>query len=401
MPNLRQDAGAGGAGLGARPRTGPAADAAVVPLPGLPGPARTRAASSGRWPRRRGTWTWRRLPRGIPSCARRSPAASRWPTSRAASWSSCWSSTRSRQLAALHAILTRIEGELRASQVTSALRLAFLHAILPSSRLNGYPGRASSLRITEGRVRPAGAPGWRERNPWRAFEEGYQLVRAFVQALDEGPHGAVEARLADPLDGVFDGPPMISLRVGSGDAYGRLAAEAEALTGAQRARVRLVLAQPLPEWTPGRLSQAFVVTAWGLGSEAAKLLPFAPLLDAGARPPRRAPALRAALEAAAPAMAPDAVGVILLDPDGAPGMAANAVAGVAAGWRLAAARLAEPGRTPGGIIELVPPRAASATLRGPAPTGPSRRRRAVPATRPSSPPGACSGAPRRLRGASP
>jgi hypothetical protein len=260
-----------------------------------------------------------------------------------------------RQLAALHAILTRVEGELRASQVTSALRLAFLHAILPSSRLNGYPGRASSLRIAEGRVRPAGAPGWRERNPWRAFEEGYQLVRAFVQALDEGPHGAVEARLADPLDGVFDGPPMISLRVGSGDAYGRLAAEAEALTGAQRARVRLVLAQPLPEWTPGRLSEAFVVTAWGLGSEAAKLLPFAPLLDAGARPPRRAPALRAALEAAAPAMAPDAVGVILLDPDGAPGLAANALAGATAGWRLAAARLAEPGRTPGGIIELVPP----------------------------------------------
>ena len=63
-----------------------------------------------------------------------------------------------RQLAALHAILTRVEGELRASQVTSALRLAFVHAVLPASRLNGFPGRASSLRIAEGRVRPPATP---------------------------------------------------------------------------------------------------------------------------------------------------------------------------------------------------------------------------------------------------
>ncbi len=260
-----------------------------------------------------------------------------------------------RQLAALQAILARVEGELRASQVTSALRLAFLHAILPSSRLNGYPGRASSLRIVEGRVRPPGAPGWRERNPWRAFEEGYQLVRAFVQALDDGPYGAVQARLADPLEGVLDGPPMISLRVGAGDAFERLRSEAEALDDAHRARVRLVLSQPLPEWTPARLAEAFVLTAWSLGSEAARLLPFQPLLDAGARPPRRAPALCGALEAAAPAMATTAIATILLDPDGAPGLAAAAVAGATAGWRVAAARVAEPGRSPGGIVELVPP----------------------------------------------
>jgi len=260
-----------------------------------------------------------------------------------------------RQLAALQAILARIEGELRASQVTSALRLAFLHAILPSSRLNGYPGRASSLRIVEGRVRPAGAPGWRERNPWRAFEEGYQLVRAFVQALDDGPYGAVQARLAEPLDGVLDGPPMISLRVGAGDVLERFAAEAEALTAAQRARVRLVLAQPLPEWTPGRLAESFVVTAWGLGSEAARLLPFAPLLDADARPPSRGEALRLALDAVTPAMAPNGIGVVLLDADGAPGLVVTGLAGAAVGWRVAGARLAEPGRTPGGLVELVPP----------------------------------------------
>ena len=57
-----------------------------------------------------------------------------------------------RQLAALQAILARIEGELRASQVTSALRLALVHAVLPSSRHPGYPGRASALRIADGRT---------------------------------------------------------------------------------------------------------------------------------------------------------------------------------------------------------------------------------------------------------
>jgi len=260
-----------------------------------------------------------------------------------------------RQLAALQAILARIEGELRASQVTSALRLALVHAVLPSSRLTGYPGRVSALRIADGRVRPSGAPGWRERNPWRAFEEGYQLVRAFVQALDDGPYGAVQARLTEPLEGLLEGPPMIALRVGGGDALERLGAEAELLSAAQRARVRLVLSQPPPEWTPGRLAEAFVVTAWGLGSEAARLLPFASLLDRETRPPSRGAALRAALGAVAPAMAAEGTAVILLDADGAPGLVATGLAAATAGWRVAGARLAEPGRLPGGLVEMVPP----------------------------------------------
>jgi hypothetical protein len=260
-----------------------------------------------------------------------------------------------RQLAGLQAILARIEGELRASQVTSALRLAFIHAVLPSSRLNGFPGRATTLRIADGRVRTSGSPGWRERNPWRAFEEGYQLVRAFVQALDDGPYGAVQARLAEPFEGVLDGPPMVSLRVAAGDAFERLAGEAEALGPAQRARVRLALSQPPPEWTPTRLSEALVTTAWALGNEAARLLPLAPLLEPGARPPARLPALRAALEAVAPAMAPDGTCVVLLEPDGPSGLVAASLAGAAAGWRVAAAGVAEPGRVPGGVVELVPP----------------------------------------------
>ena len=260
-----------------------------------------------------------------------------------------------RQLGGLHAILARIDGDLRASQVTSALRLAFLHAVFPASRLNAYPGRASSIRIAGGRLRAPGSPGWRERNPWLAFEEGYALVRGFVQVLDNGPLAAVQARLVDRLDGLVEGAPMISLRVSAPDALERLAAEGAALVPAERARVRLVLGQSPVEWTPPRLSEAYVLAGWCLGSEAARLLPLDPLFDADARPPSRAAFLRAGLEAVAPALAADGRAVILLEPDGPPGLVGAALAAASAGWRVVDARLAEPGARTGGSIELIAP----------------------------------------------
>ncbi len=260
-----------------------------------------------------------------------------------------------RQLAGLNAILVRIEGDLRASQVTSALRLAFLHAILPASRLNSHPGRASSLRISGGQLRSAGSPGWRERNPWLAFEEGYALVRGFVQALDDGPLAAVQGRVTEPLDGLLDAAPMVSIRVATPDALDRLAEEGAALPSEGRARIRLALGQPPLDWTPARLAEAYVLTSWVLGSEAARLLPLGPLFDEAARPPARPPALRAALEGMAPALGPSAHAVVLLEPEGPVGLAAAALAGAGAGWRLGSARLAEPGDHPGGFVDLVPP----------------------------------------------
>jgi hypothetical protein len=260
-----------------------------------------------------------------------------------------------RQLGGLHAILARIDGDLRASQVTSALRLAFLHAVFPASRLNAYPGRASAIRITGGHLRAPGSPGWRERNPWLAFEEGYALVRGFVQALDNGPLAAVQARLVDRLDGLVEGAPMISLRVAAPQALERLAAEGAALEPAERARVRLVVGQVPVEWTPPRLSEAYALTGWCLGSEAARLLPLDPLFDADARPPARVALLRAGLEAVAPALAGDGRAVILLEPDGPPGLSGAALAAASAGWRVAEARLAEPGARTGGSIELIAP----------------------------------------------
>ena len=266
-----------------------------------------------------------------------------------------------RQLGGLHAILARIDGDLRASQVTSALRLAFLHAIFPASRLNAYPGRPSSIRITGGRLRPPGSPGWRERNPWLAFEEGYALVRGFVQALDNGPLAAVQARLVDRLDGLVEGAPMISLRVAAPQALERLSAEGIALEPAERARVRLVVGQSPLEWTPSRLSEAYALTGWSLGSEAARLLPLDPLFDADARPPARIAVLRAGLEAVAPALAADGRAVIMLEPDGAAGLAGAALAAASAGWRVVGARLAEPGARTGGSVELIAPTGTLAT----------------------------------------
>ncbi|MCU0483455.1 MAG: site-specific DNA-methyltransferase, partial [Chloroflexi bacterium] len=227
-----------------------------------------------------------------------------------------------RQLVALAAILGRIDGELRASHVTSALRLALLHAVLPSSRLAAGGGRIRPARIVAGALQVPRASAWRERNPWVALEDGYQLIRGFVQALDEGPLGGVQARLVEPLVGVLDGPPMVSLRVAAPGVLGRLAEEGAALESGHRARVRLVLCQPPVEWTPERLTEAYVLTAWALGREAALLLPLSGLgrSPAAGRRPTPPATLRAALDGVAPAMGRDGRAVVLLDGEGTDGV---------------------------------------------------------------------------------
>ncbi len=263
-----------------------------------------------------------------------------------------------RQLGALAAILQKIEGELRASEVTSALRLAFLHAVLASSRLAAGGQRIRPPRIVDGALQPHRVSAWRERNPWVALEEGYRLVRGFVQALDEGPLGGVQARLVEPLIGVIDGPPMVALRVAGPGVLGRLAEEGAALESGHRARIRLALLQPPVTWTSTRLTEAYLLTAWTLGREAALLLPLGGLgrsPAALARLPSPSAALRAALDAAAPVLGRDGRAVVMLDDEGTDGILAVGLAGAAAGWRIGWARLAEPGERPGGLVELVPP----------------------------------------------
>jgi hypothetical protein len=269
-----------------------------------------------------------------------------------------------RQLVGLSAILDRIEGDLRAAPVEAALRLAFLHAVLPASRVNPYPGRVGTIRIAGGRVRPPTAGQWRERNPWLAFEDGFRLVRAFVQRLEGGAMGPVQARLGDDLRSLGEGAATAVARVGGPTALRALAGESrEAARSGLRPRVRLVVGQPPLRPSQERLSVAYLATAWTLGRDAAAGLPIDALVGPAIRAPWgwQATALRRSLEAVEPLIARDGRVVLLLESGGAEALGAAALGGAAAGFRVVAARLAEAEEEWGGLVELVPPGAVAAT----------------------------------------
>ncbi len=268
-----------------------------------------------------------------------------------------------RQLTYLHAILGRIETDLRAPQVEAALRLALLHALLPASRLNTYPGRVAALKITAARVRLPSGSQWRERNPWLAFEDGYRQVRAFVQRLEASPLGSVQARIGEDLLSLTEGMTNAVVRLGSSSAFRDLAREAAELRDTElRRHAQLVLGQPPLRWNQDRLSYAYFATAWVLGRDAAASLPLEPLFGSAIRPNWgwQTASLRRSLAAIAPLLARDARATILLDGGGAEGLVAAVLGGVAAGYRLTAARLTEPDEAIDGWVELVPPGAVLA-----------------------------------------
>jgi hypothetical protein len=269
-----------------------------------------------------------------------------------------------RQLVGLAAILERIEGDLRAAPVEAALRLGFLHALLPASRLNGYPGRIGTLRVQAGRVRPPASGQWRERNPWLAFEDGIRTVRGFIQRLESGPGGAVQARLGTDLRALDEGSATAVVGV-TGPSTTRAIGEEAALgrgwdsgTGLRR-RIRLVLSQPPVRPNQERLSLTYWATAWAIGSEAAAGLPLAALSG----PPIRAPwgwqaaALARTLASIEPSIARDGRVVHLVD-GGREALVAAALGGVGAGFRLLSARLGDGDDEAYGIVELIPPGAA-------------------------------------------
>ncbi len=265
-----------------------------------------------------------------------------------------------RQLQGLAWILERIEGDLRAEPVEAALRLGFLQAIQPASRLAAYPGRVGTLRIADGHVRrPTGA--WRERNPWLAFEEGFRLVRAFVQRLEGGSQGPIQARMGEDIRSLGEGVSTAVLRMGGPASLRALEVEARDLARRpQRPRVSLALGQPPAQPSQDRLALAFQITGWVLGRDAAASLPVEALLG----PPMRAPwgwqatALRRSLAAVEPMLERRGRAVLILETSGAESLVAAALGGVGAGYRLVDARLAEPDEDHGGVIELVPPGAA-------------------------------------------
>lgn len=256
-----------------------------------------------------------------------------------------------RQLVSLVAILERIEMDLRAAPVLAALRLAVLHALLPSTRLTNAAGRVAALRIHDGHVRPPTAPTWRERNPWNAFEDGFRLIRGFVQRLEGGALGPMQARLGEDLRAFGEGTATAVLAIASPSAI-------RALGDGRPSdpRVRLVLGQPPVRPDLDRLAAAYHGTAWTLGREAASLLPIDALAESSLRPPWswQAVALGRSLAAVAPVMARDGRLVQFVD-GGAEALAAVVVGAASAGFRLVAARLAEPGDDAPSVVEFVPP----------------------------------------------
>ena len=262
-----------------------------------------------------------------------------------------------RQLVGLHAILERIETELRAAPVEAALRLSLLQALLPASRLNRFPGRVATLRIVGGRVKPVAGVQWRERNPWLAFEDGYRLVRGFVQRL-EGASGAVQARFREDLRGFAETPSAVLVRLGSPAVIRSASQDASRLSAATpQARVRLVVAQAPLRPSQDRLSLDYFATAWVMGHAAADLLPLAPLFRSSAklRWGWQAAQLQQTFAAVEPMLSRDARAILLLDDGGPEALVAAVLGVVAAGFRLVAARLDEPGAGRGSVVEFVPP----------------------------------------------
>ena len=272
-----------------------------------------------------------------------------------------------RQLAALAALLERVEGDLRARSIESALRLALLQAVAPSSRLAISGGRVANLRIVAGHVKAPNSTTWRERNPWVAFEDGVRTVRGFVQRLEGASWGPVAARMGDDLRSLDEGAATAVLRQDTPAGLGAIGMEMEHLAGAGiRPRVRLVLGVVPLRPGPERLAWAYHSTAWALGRDAAATLPLEPLFGPAFRPSWswQAATITRSLRGIAPSLARDARTILLLEADGAESLVATALGGITAGYRLVSARLPEPGGDIAGAVEFSPP-GSNATAGGP------------------------------------
>jgi hypothetical protein len=263
-----------------------------------------------------------------------------------------------RTLVALEAIINRLEVDLRAAPIAAALQLALVHALLPQSKLNSYPGRVAALRVQHGRMKPLGERQWRERNPWLAFEDACRHVRSFIQRI-EATTGTFQARRGDDIDSLVDGTANVVLLTGSAEDPANMPAFWQRPGGGSsgfdpRSRVRLVLSQSPVRWTTENLSFAYFATSLVLGHRAAATLPLGGIFGPPPRSAwgREATTLRRSLIAVRPVLAPDASAVLILDRGGPAGLVAGVLGGVGAGFRLSSALLAEEGDEIGGLLEF-------------------------------------------------
>lgn len=229
-----------------------------------------------------------------------------------------------RNLYALHAIGAKIESELRDAGAAAAMKLALAACLLPASRLNGYPGRVASLRISGGHVRQPASRHQREVNVWRAFEQSYREVRAALGAVADPRH---EARFAADYGelGGMGAENVLWLRTRPGVVGQYLPADG----------VDLVLAAPTPAPSIDELAFEYLATAWILGREAAETLRLEPIFGSSADAAgAEATAVRHGLASAAGALKPGGWCNLLLEPMDPERILGWAVAGAAAGLEL-------------------------------------------------------------------
>ncbi len=245
-----------------------------------------------------------------------------------------------RNLYALHAIGAKIDSELRDPGTASVMRLALATCLLPASRLNGYPGRVASLRISGGHVRQPASRHQREVNVWRAFEEAYQDVRTAAAAVRDDRFEAHFAAEYGELGGM-GAANVLWLRTRPALVGQYLPAEG----------VDLVLGSPPSTSSIDELSFEYLATAWVLGREAAETLRLEPIFGSGGHPEgAEAAALRHGLSSAAGALKPGGWCNLLLD-DGSPDrLLGVALAGVGAGLDLVDVIHRESGRSGDGLV---------------------------------------------------
>ncbi len=180
-------------------------------------------------------------------------------------------------LVAIEQIVTRLDSDLRAEAVDAGMRLGLVHALLPMSRLNAYPGRVAALRIRHGHVQQPTATAWRERNPWIAFEEGCREVRAFISRVEQGA-GTFQPRPGEDMEALIDGTANVVLRTGPAAWAGnepQFSSRRPVLPGRldPRSRVRLVLTQLPVRWSVENVSFAYLATSIVQGRAATASLP--------------------------------------------------------------------------------------------------------------------------------
>jgi hypothetical protein len=230
-----------------------------------------------------------------------------------------------RNLYAIQTIASKIDSELRDPALSAIFRLALAACLLPGSRLNGYPGRVASLRITGGHVRQPASRHQREVNVWRLFEASVRDVRTAIAALGRERRPARFATDIDDLGGM-SAANVLWIRSRPAVAGQYLPPDG----------IDLVLGTPPPPASLDELSFEYLATAWLIGREAAETLRLEPLFGSApiASDGTEAAALRHAMASAAGALRPGGWFNLLLDGDDPDRLLAVASAGAAAGLDL-------------------------------------------------------------------